>query len=91
MDQNTLLRQFIEFQKTTFDNSFKAMATLQQQSEQMVNMILDQTPWLPPEGRKAVVEWLSAYQTGRDEFRAYVESNFEKVKNYFSEQQSPVE
>lgn len=91
MDQKALLKQVIDFQKATFDNSFKAMATLQEQGEQIVNTFLEQAPWLPQEGKKAVADWINAYQTGRNEFRAYVETNFEKVKNYFSEQQSPSE
>jgi len=89
MDQKALLKQVIDFQKATFDNSFRAMATLQEQGEQIVNMFLDQSPWLPEEGKKAVAEWINAYKKGRQDFRDYVESNFDKVKNYFSEQQSP--
>lgn len=52
MDQKILFKQMIDFQKATFDNSFKAMSTLQEQGEQMVSMFLEQAPWLPPEGKK---------------------------------------
>ncbi len=89
MDQKALLKQVIDFQKATFDNSFRAMATLQEQGEQIVNMFLEQSPWLPPEGKTVVAEWINAYKKGREDFRDHVEVNFDKVKNYFSEQQSP--
>lgn len=84
MDQKKLFKQMIDFQKATFDNSFKAMTTLQEQGEKMVNMFIEQAPWLPEEGRTAVTEWINAYKTGRDNFKDTVESNFNKVTDFFS-------
>jgi len=83
MEQKQLFKQVIDFQKTTFDNSFKAMATLQEQGEKMINMFLEQAQWLPEEGRKSVTEWLQAYKKGREEFKSIVEKNFDKVQTYF--------
>lgn len=84
MDQKMLFRQMIDFQKATFDNSFKAMATLQEQGENMVGMFLDQASWLPDEGKKAVTDWIGAYKKGREDFRGAVEENFGKVQEYFA-------
>ncbi len=84
MEQKAMFKQMIDFQKVTFDNSFKAMSTLQEQGEKMVNMFLDQAPWLPPEGKKAVEEWIKAYNKGREDFRKSVDENFGKVQEYFS-------
>ncbi len=84
MEQKAMFKQMIDFQKNTFDNSFKAMSTLQEQGEKMVNMFLDQAPWLPPEGKKAVEEWIKAYNKGREDFRKSVDENFGKVQEYFS-------
>lgn len=83
MDQKQMFKQIIDFQKNTFDNSFKAMSTLQEQGEKMINVFLEQSPWLPEEGRKSVTEWLQAYKKGREEFKAMVETNFDKVQSYF--------
>ncbi len=84
MDQKAMFKQMIDFQKNTFDNSFKAMSTLQEQGEKMVSMFLEQAPWLPPEGKKAVVEWIKAYNKGREDFKQAVDENFSKVQDYFS-------
>ncbi len=73
----------IDFQKATFDNSFKAMTTLQEQGEKMVASFLDQAQWLPEEGKKAISDWIEAYRKGRDEFKDTVEKNFTKVQEYF--------
>ena len=88
MDQKLLFKQMLDFQKTTFDNSFKAMATLQEQGEKMVNMFVEQAPWLPNEGKQVVIDWVNAYRKGRDEFKNIVESNFEKVQEYFTEKKT---
>ena len=49
-------KKMIEFHKTTFDNTFNAMTVLQEQTEKMVNMFLEQAPWFSAEGKKAAVD-----------------------------------
>ena len=85
MDQKQLFKQMLDFQKTSFDNSFNAMTTLQEQGEKIVNNFLDQAVWLPEEGKKAVHNWLNAYKEGREKFKDAIEENFKKVEKYFSE------
>ena len=84
MDQKQLFKQVIDFQKSTFDNSFKAMSTLQEQGDKMINTFLEQAAWLPADGKKAVNEWLDAYKQGRESFKTSVEENFQKVQGFFS-------
>jgi len=85
MDQKMLFKQVIDFQKAAFDNSFKAMSTLQEQGEKILNAFLEQSPWLPQEGRAAITEWIGAYKKGRDSFKDTVEESFGKVESYFAE------
>jgi hypothetical protein len=84
MDQKQLFKQMIDFQKATFDNSFKAMSTLQEQGEKMMGTFLEQATWLPAEGKKAVTNWIDAYREGRIKYREAVEKNFDKVEAYFA-------
>jgi hypothetical protein len=84
MDQQKMFKQMMEFQKATFDNSFNAMAKLQEQGESMLETMLGQAPWLPEEGRKAVKEWVKAYQKGRNDFKKAVDAGYEKVEEYFT-------
>jgi hypothetical protein len=83
MDQQRMFKQMIDFQKKTFDNSFAAMTTLQEQGEKMMNAFLDQAPWLPNDGKKVINDWLKTYKTGRENFKNMVETNFSKVDEYF--------
>ena len=84
MDQKQLFKQIVDFQKATFDNSFNALTKLQEQGEKMVDMFTTQASWLPEEGKKVISDWVQAYKKGRDDFKTTVESNFDKVKEYFN-------
>jgi len=84
MDSSKIAKQMIDFQKTTFDNTFNAVVLLQEQAETMANTILDQATWMPEEGRKAISDWVKAYKKGREEFKKVVDDNFKKVEDFFS-------
>ena len=84
MDSSKIAKQMIDFQKTTFDNTFNAMVLLQEQAESMASTILDQATWMPEEGRKAVNDWLKAYKKGREDFKKGVDENFTKVEDFFN-------
>ncbi len=84
MDSSKIAKQMIDFQKTTFDNTFNAMALLQEQAESMASTILDQATWMPEEGIKAVNDWLNAYKKGREDFKKGVDENFTKVEDFFN-------
>jgi hypothetical protein len=83
MEQAKFTRQMIEFYKTTFDNTFNAMMILQEQTEKMVGLFLEQSPWLPKEGKEAVNEWVKTYKRGRDAYKTSVDESYKKVRDYF--------
>jgi hypothetical protein len=84
MEQAKMTRQMIEFYKTTFDNTFNAMMILQEQTEKMVGLFLEQSPWFPKEGKEAVNEWVKTYKRGRDTYKTSVDESYKKVKEYFA-------
>ncbi|MGA7875389.1 MAG: hypothetical protein WCA08_06975 [Desulfoferrobacter sp.] len=85
MDQKQMMKQMIDFNKAAFENAFNTMTLLQDQTERMTNMFLEQATWLPKEGRKVIDEWMKAYKTGRDNFKGSMDDAFKKVENYFGE------
>ncbi len=84
METGKIAKQMIDFQKTTFDNTFNAMVALQEQTESMVNVLMEQSAGLPEEGKKVINEWVTAYKKGRDDFKNSVDENFSKVEEFFS-------
>jgi polyhydroxyalkanoate synthesis regulator phasin len=85
MEPLKLAKQMIDFNKATFDNSFNTMVLLQEQTEKMVNSFLEQSTWLPEEGKKVLNEWVAAYKKGREEFKKVVNEGYKKVDSYFAE------
>jgi polyhydroxyalkanoate synthesis regulator phasin len=84
MDPKQIAKQMIQFSKTSFDNTFDAMTALQEQTEKMMAMYLDQAPLLPEEGKKVINDWLKTYKKGRMDFKAAVDENYKKVAESFA-------
>lgn len=84
MEQGKIAKQMIEFQKATFDNTFNAMVTLQEQAERMLNMSLEQATWLPEEGKRIINEWIKSYKKGREDYKKLVDQNFQRVEDFFA-------
>jgi hypothetical protein len=79
---NEIAKQVIDFQKTSFSSIFDAMATLQDQAVNSVDTVLDQTTWLPEDGRKAYQGWIDTCQEERDRFKSYVDDGFSGLQKY---------
>ncbi len=84
MDNKLIAKQMIEFNKTAFDNSFKAMTMVYEQNEKMIEAFLGQASWMPAEGRKALQDWMESYKKGCQDFKKIVEDNYAKVEGFFS-------
>ena len=84
MDQKQIALQMVQFNKTAFDNSFKAMTMVLEQNEKMVNTMLDQAAWMPEDGKKAIKDWIATYQKGCDDFKKVVDDSYAKVESFFS-------
>lgn len=84
MDPKQIAKQMIDFNKAAFDNSFNAMAILQDQIEKMASTALEQNNMIPAEGKKAVSDWIKSYKKGRDDFKAGADESFKKVETFFA-------
>jgi hypothetical protein len=84
MEPKQIAKQMIDFSKTAFDNSFEAMAVLQDQTEKMVNAVIEQNSIMPAEGKKAVSDWIQSYKKGRSDLKAAADESFKKVESFFA-------
>jgi len=84
MENAKIAKQIIDFQKAAFDNSFNAIVMIQEQTEKMLDIALQQATWLPEEGTKTIKEWADTYKQGREDFRKTVDTNFRKVEEFFA-------
>jgi len=84
MAPKKMIKQMVEFNKTTYENSFKGIALLQQQTERMTKTMVDQATWLPDEGKKALDSLSDVYKSAYDNFKTMMDDNFKKVEAYLS-------
>jgi hypothetical protein len=89
MEHEKIAKQMLDFQKSTFDNTFSAMLLVQEQGERMLGIALEQSPWVPQEGKKVINEWINACKKGQEDFRKTMDESFKKVEAFFI--QSPKE
>jgi hypothetical protein len=76
MEYDQIAKQVIDFQKISIDNWFSTVALVQDQAASAVGKMLDQTGWMPAEGRKAIQSWMSACTGERDRLKSYVDESF---------------
>ena len=84
MDQKEMLKPMIEFNKTAFNNAFDAVALVQNQFEKAAYAALDQTSWLPAEGRKVIETWTEVFKAGRQNFKQQMDNGFEQAEKLFA-------
>ncbi|HOK05882.1 MAG TPA: hypothetical protein PLW40_08835 [Syntrophales bacterium] len=84
MDPRQLSRQIFDFHKAVFERSLAAVVIMQDQAEKVFHLWMDQNPWFPAEGRKAMEEWMKGYKKSRDEFKTRVLEGYERMEAYLA-------
>jgi hypothetical protein len=79
MEQKEILKQMIEFNKTAFDNTFKVMTKLQEQWENMMGLIVEQSSW-PPEGKDMLTNWVMAYRKWCQDCKKVLDDSFKRLE-----------
>lgn len=86
MEYTQITKQVIDFQKMSFLNWYDALSMLQDQATSAMDMVLDQSAWVPEEGRKAIQSWMSTCQQERGRFKTYVDEGFAGLEKYMFEE-----
>ncbi len=80
MDNKEIMKQMIDFHKTTFENCFSMMTMVQGQSEKLLNTFADQTPGISDENRKIIDQWREAYNKGIKDFKKIMDAGYVKME-----------
>jgi len=76
------IKQVIHFYKTIFENSYNTVAMIQDQSEMFIKTMVEQSPWVTADGKKAITQWTGTYKKGREDFRKIVEDGYQKAEEF---------
>lgn len=85
MDTIKIAKQIIEFQKSTFDSAFNAMASLQDQAGTSSKTYFEKVSVVPQESIKAWENFLNMYKKGRDDLKTIVEDGYKAWINAVEE------
>jgi hypothetical protein len=85
VDHKFMAKQMFQYNKSAFEKSFSAMVNMQNNAEKMFQFWLNQTKWLPEEGRNFMSEWIDYYRKLRDEYKANVDAGYRKMEEFLSD------
>lgn len=82
METNLMTKKFLDFQKGAISQWYDVMTSMQEHAASSLRTVMDQSDWIPDEGRQMVQNWVSACKKGCHDYKELVEesiSGFEKV------------
>jgi hypothetical protein len=84
MEKQQAFKQILEFNQAAFNHTFSAMTLLQEQTERMINLSLEQAAFLPKEGKKVYSEYLKAWTKGSEAFKKAVDAGFQQMAGFLA-------
>ena len=84
MEPQQVLNQIMEFNQAAFNNTVSVMTLVQEQTERMITLSLEQAALIPKEGKKVMTDWLKAYRQGGETFKKAVDDSFKTVEGFLA-------
>jgi hypothetical protein len=81
-DYKKMAQKMTGYYKSTIDNSINAMTMIQEKTEKMVSLSLQQSPWFPEEGKNFINAWLKAYKKGYDDLKVAADEQYKKLEAF---------
>ncbi|GAB6097844.1 hypothetical protein JCM14469_40980 [Desulfatiferula olefinivorans] len=81
--------QVLDFQKSTFNNTYNTLLKIQEQSEKIADSLLKDNAAIPAESRKILDEWKLVFKKGQTELKKSIDESFSKAESFFSESTQP--
>lgn len=83
-----LAANLITFEKTTFENAAKLLASINDQSERAIRGVLSNASWVPKEGQEFIREWQRTLRNSLKDFTKTVDKSFDLMSRYVERMQS---
>ena len=76
-------KQMLDLQKTTLDQSYNVMLAMQDQSEKMMQSVMEQATWIPDESKMFAKGWTNTLKKSEDYCKKMIDDYFASVENLF--------
>lgn len=77
--------QVLDFQKSTFNNTYNTLLKIQEQTEKITDSLMKDNSVIPAEGRKILDEWRLVLKKGQSEIKKSIDEGFMKAESLFTE------
>jgi hypothetical protein len=84
MIENQVWNDLMQLKQAALENTFTAANLLQEQTERMLNLSLDQAALLPREGKKVFTEWVKVWGKYTETFKKVVDNGFHNMEGFLS-------
>ncbi len=83
MDQSAMTKQMLDLQRSAFDNMINSTIMVWNQTESAMNTLLNLSPWLPQDGKKALLGWIEGGITGLENLKNVVDESYSNLYRSF--------
>ena len=80
METNQMTKKILEFQKGALTSWYDVMASMQEQAASSIDLVLDQSDWLPIKGRQMMQNWLNACKKGCNDYKELMEESIDELE-----------
>ena len=84
MSQDKMMQEMFDLFKTSTEATWSTINMLQNQTERMANVLLEQTTTVQTEGRKQMQEWMSANKKSQVDMRKAYDDGVDKLAELMS-------
>lgn len=82
MLDNPFLKEMVGMLKANAENSFQTISLLQEQSEKVARLMIEQGTAVQAEGRKFLEQWMDALKKQQQDYREKLKSQMEKLEQF---------
>jgi hypothetical protein len=80
MELTGMTKQIIDFQKASFDQTFAGVTALQDYSENLMDGLMSQAPWINEESKKPISASMKIVKSAREEYKKVVYKGFAELE-----------
>ena len=84
MENKKMVKQMIDLHKTSFDNNFSTMISLQKEAGKFIMVLVDLTPGMSDESNKVIDQWIDTYKKVIDDVKKAINEGYGKVEEFFN-------
>ena len=85
MENNPVAKHALQFCHTALSGALDAALAVQSQSRKTVEILLEQSPVIPHEGKRAISDWFDAFSQHTTAMKGVIDEGFRPFHLYYEE------